>query len=198
MRELNIPGLPARFHGEGGRQGREAGSRQRDDRYRQWIRKVAHLVAHELATTPSVSVLPLIVVGVDRYIGFLAEVSSNLQISGVIHGSPDAFTASDLDQRIAAEVERMRDDDAIATLARISRALGAGRTSVDAAETLVWADLGRIDTLVVEDGVDSDDIAQLVLRVLTKGGRVVSSPVGAIAAQVPIMGSAHWIALLRW
>ncbi len=198
MRALKVPGFPARFGGEGGRQARDAGSDQRDDRYRQWLREVSHIAAQAHATIPAVSSLPLIVVGVDRYIGFLAEVSSNLHISGVIHGSPDAFTASELDRRLAAEVDRMRNDESVATLARIYRALGAGRTSVDASETLAWADLGRVDTLVVEEGTESDEILQIALRVLSKAGRVISAPRDAIAAEVPALGAARWVALLRW
>jgi hypothetical protein len=198
IRELKVPGLPARFHGEGGRQARDTGSDQRDERYRHWLREVSNIAAHAHATTPAVAALPLIVVGIDRYIGFLAEVSSNISISGVIHGSPDEFTAAELDQRLAAEVERLRDDEAVATLARISRAVGAGRTSVDAAETMAWADLGRVDTLVVEDGAESDEILKIALQVLSKAGRVISAPRGAIAAEIPDVGATQWVTLLRW
>lgn len=198
MRELNVQGMPARFHGEGGRQGREAGSDQRDDRYRQWMRKVAHITARTHDTVAAVTALPLLVVGIDRYLGFLAEVSSDLNIAAVVHGSPDAFTSSDLDRLIATEVDRLRDTLAVAALSRASALIGAGRTSIDPSETKVWAMQGRIDTLVVEDDADDEEVSEFALQVLSRAGQVVSAPSGAIAAQVPSIAAAKWVAILRW
>ena len=198
IRPLKVRGMPTRFHGEGGRQGREAGSDQRDDRYRQWMRKVARLTATTHASVPAVSALPLVVVGIDRYLGFLGEVSDDLHISAVVRGSPDAFTTSDLDQLIAAEVNRLRDARAVATLARAAMLIGMDRVSTDLAETKVWAGQGRIDALLVEDDTDADELAETALHVLSRAGEVVSAPPGAVTAALPSLTPATWVALLRW
>jgi hypothetical protein len=198
LRPLKVRGMPARFHGEGGRPGREVGGEQRDDRYRQWMRKVARITAKTHADTAAVSDLPLVVVGIDRYLGFLAEVSSDLHIAAVVNGSPDAYTSSDLDRLIAAEVDRLRYGLAVSTLSRASSLFGMGRISTDLAETKVWAGQGRIDVLVVEDDADDDELSETALNVLSRAGQVVSAPPGAVVAQMPSLSAAKWVALLRW
>lgn len=198
LHTLKVRGMPARFHGEGARKGRESEGDQINDRYRQWMRKVARITSKAYRRFPALASVPLIVVGVDRYIGYFTEVSSDLGIASVIHGSPDAFTLTELDQRIASQVDRLRNDAAIAALSRVAQALGAGRTSVDPAETLRWAEMGRIDTLVVEEGVESAEVVRIALQVYSRAGTVLSAPDAAVATHVAALAPSRWVALLRW
>jgi hypothetical protein len=198
LRELRVSGLPKKFPGEGARKGRESEGEQVDGRYRHWLRDVAHMTLKAQQQFPTLGRLPLIVVGVDRYLGYLAEVSSGLDLSAVIHGSPDAFTQSELDSRLAIEVDWLRNDAVVAALNWATRAMGAGRTSVDAAETLRWAQLGRVDTLILEEEVMGDDVLNIALEVFSRAGKVLSAPEGSVAKHLPTLAPSRWVALLRW
>ncbi|MFZ9911651.1 MAG: hypothetical protein ACO3QU_06005 [Ilumatobacteraceae bacterium] len=198
MRSLRVPGLPAKFHGEGARKGRESEGDQVDGRYRQWLRDVARITVRTQRKYPVLGRLPLIVVGVDRYIAYLTEVADSLEIAAVIHGSPDAFTTAELDSRIGVEVDWLRNERVVKALNRATRDIGAGRTSVDLAETRRWAELGRVDSLILEDGVTSDEVLALALDVYSRAGEVLSAPTGAISAHLPVLAPSHWVATLRW
>ena len=136
-----------------------------DGRYRQWLRDVARITVRTQRKYPVLGRLPLIVVGVDRYLAYLTEVADSLEIAAVIHGSPDAFTTAELDSRIGVEVDWLRNEGVVKALNRATRDIGAGRTSVDLAETRRWAELGRVDSLILEDGVTSDEVPALALDV---------------------------------
>lgn len=198
MHSLRVPGLPAKFHGEGARKGRESEGDQVDGRYRQWLRDVSRITERTQRKYPVLGRLPLIVVGVDRYIAYLAEVADSLEIAVVIHGSPDAFTVAELDSRIGVEVDWLRNERVTRALNRAARDVGAGRTSVDVAETRRWAELGRVDSLILEDGATSDEVLAIALDVYSRSGEVLSAPTGAISTHLPALAPAHWVAVLRW
>jgi hypothetical protein len=198
LRSLRADGFPVAFGGEGGRQARDAGSRQRDDRYRQWLRRVATRVAAAVARTPAAADLPLVVVGVDRYLGFFTEVASGFRVDAVVSASPDALTQAELVRQVTEAVEALYDDAAVAALGRICRSVGSGRAATDLAEIAAWAAQGKVDVLVVDDDVTDDDMAGVVVDVLAHAGTVLTAPPGSVADQLPQLGQPRWAARLRW
>ncbi|MGA0784896.1 MAG: hypothetical protein ACO3QI_03510 [Ilumatobacteraceae bacterium] len=69
---------------------------------------------------------------------------------------------------------------------------------MDLAETRRWAELGRVDSLILEDGATSDEVLALALDVYSRAGEVLSAPTGAISAHLPLLAPSHWVAVLRW
>ena len=199
LQPITGEGFPFPFSGEGGRQARDAGSRQRDERYRHWLRRVANATQQVQQTVTSVDDLPLIVVGIGRYIGFLAEVSPRLRFDVVIEASPDSLTAQELDTRLADAVSSRFEDAAITALGRAGRLTSSGRTATDIAEIAQLAAQGRVDTLIVDGNSGNSSIVdQAVLDVLGHAGTLHVVEPGFIGAQLPELAPAQLLALLRW
>jgi hypothetical protein len=198
LTSLNAPGFPVEFSGEGGRPARDAGDRQRDERYRHWLRGVAAAVPTARREVPAVADLPLIVVGIGRYIGFLTEVAPDFPVDAVVEGSPDAFNAEDLDRAIGEAAEEFAESASYAALDRIQRSAGTGRSTTDAAEIGVCAAAGRIATLVVEVDDEDPDLLSVAQEVWAHGGQVHVMSAGlvssALGGQIPVTRAA----LLRW
>jgi hypothetical protein len=199
LRPITAEGFPFAFSGEGGRQARDAGSRQRDERYRHWLRRVANATQQAQHTIATVDDLPLVVVGIGRYIGFLAEVSPQLRFDVVIEASPDSLTAHDLDTRLTDAVASRFEDAAIAALGRAGRLTSTGRTATDVAEVAQLAAQGRVDVLIADGHSDnSSTVDQAVLDVLRHAGTVHVVEPGSIDAQLPELAPAQLVAILRW
>jgi hypothetical protein len=197
LRSLDAAGFPSVFAGEGGRQGRDTGSRQRDDRYRHWFRQIAKATAAARLHLPTAVDLPLVVVGIDRYLGFLTEVASGLSIDAVVASSPDSLTTADLDQRLTAVVTDVYDAAASSALSRVERLTGAGRTASDLANIANFAAQGRVATLVVDHDASDAMLAGVVVDVLAHAGEVHTALPGRVAGMAGLTGT-PWVALLRW
>lgn len=197
LRSLEAAGFPSVFAGEGGRQGRDTGSRQRDDRYRHWFREVAKATVDARLHLPTAVDLPLVVVGIDRYLGFLTEVASGLSIDAVVASSPDSLTTADLDHRLASAVADLYDAAASAALSRAERMAGAGRTASDLANIANFAAQGRVATLVLDEDATDDSLPGVVIEVLAHAGDVHTVSGGAVAGAAALTGT-PWVALLRW
>ena len=199
LRPITEEGFPFPFSGEGGRQARDAGSRQRDERYRHWLRRVANATQQVQETIAAVDDLPLVVVGIGRYIGFLTEVSPQLRFDVVIEASPDSLTAQELDRRLTDAVSSRFEDAAIAALGRAAHLASSGQTATDVAEVAQLAAQGRVDTLVVDGSSGhSSPIDRAVLDVLGHAGILHVVEPGFIDAQLPALAPAQLVALLRW
>jgi hypothetical protein len=199
LRPIDAEGFPFAFSGEGGRQARDAGSRQRDERYRHWLRRVANATQQAQHTIATVDDLPLVVVGIGRYIGFLAEVSPRLRLDVVIEASPDSLTSQELDTRLTDAVASRFEDAAIAALGRAGRMASTGRTATDVAEVAQLAAQGRVDVLIADGhSGNSSTVDQVVLDVLRHAGTVHVVDSGIIDAQLPALAPAQLLAVLRW
>jgi hypothetical protein len=199
LRLIRYEGFPFAFPGEGGRPARGTGSRQRDERYRHWLRRVANATQQAQQTIATVDDLPLIVVGIGRYIGFLTEVSPQLRFDVVIEASPDSLTPQELDIRLSEAVSSRFEDAAIAALGRAGRLASSGRTATDMAEVAHLAAQGRVDTLIVDgDSDNSPTVDQAVLDVLGHAGTLHVVEPGLIDDQLPELAPAQLLAVLRW
>jgi len=199
LRLVAAEGFPSAFAGEGGRQARDAGSRQRDERYRHWLRRVANATQQAQRALAMVDDLPLVVVGIGRYVGFLTEVSPQLRFDAVVEASPDMLTVQELDRRLADAVRSRFDDAALEVLGRAGRLAASGRTATDAAEVAQLASQGRVDALVLDGMSDGGPaLDQVVLDVLGHAGSVHVVEPGFIDAQLPALAPARLLAVLRW
>lgn len=177
-------------------------SRHRDERHRQFFRAIDQAFSPLLAEDP----LPVVVVGVDRYQSFFAEVATTAnKVVATITGNYDRMTAHELGEivwPVAREAFAARRRE---VLDRLGTAVGAQRSSSTLGEVWRDAQAGRGDTLVVEDGyhqparvnemglldLDVDDptapdvlddaVDEVVTSVLEKGGDVVFVEDGELA-----------------
>lgn len=192
-------GFPQVFKGLGGGSkvaestGINAG-RLRDDLHRQFFREVDAA----LSALTQQDDLPLVVIGVDRYLSLLAEVGSmGEKLLGTVKGSYDKRSAHELGllawevaqeglaTRRLAVLEELAQavghDKAVSGLERVWRAAAEGRgrvllvdPSLNAAGTLdeTGARLTRVADPTVP-GVIDDVVDELIELVIAKGGSVV-------------------------
>lgn len=207
LEEVATGGFPMRHTGPGGEQGlpRRYGvnpSAHRDERHRQFFRAVDQAFVPHLADDP----LPLVLVGVDRYLSFFEEVATTANgVIATVRGNYDELNAHDLGQLVWPAAREAFAERRLAVLDRLGTAVGAQRSSSTLGE--VWRDtkIGRGDTLVVEDGyhqaarindmglldlnvddpnapdVLDDAVDEVVTAVLEKGGDVVFVEDGELA-----------------
>jgi hypothetical protein len=174
--QVRSSGGPAgQFHGHG------AG----DEVDKATIERFLRAVDHGLRERIGPSDQPLVLASVAYYLPIFQAVSSypNL-VDAAVEGNPDHRSAEELhaaawpivEERFTAGLERELD--------RFGTASGTGLTATDPDEVAAMAQQGRVDTLLVADGVEPDArVDAAVLDTLVNGGRVVG--VEAAVADTP-------------
>ncbi len=177
-------------------------SQFRDEHHRIFFRDVDAALAAYMADEP----LPLAVVGVDRYLSFFSEVTSHGgQIVATLAGNHDQTSAHDLGRLVWPLVRASLAERRNAILDELGVAVGGQRSVSTLGEAWRFAQEGRGQTLVVEEGyheaatIDAsglhllpageeggpaaldDAVDATVAAVLAKGGRVVFVADGALA-----------------
>jgi len=206
-------GFPISHDGPGGATNTPGGfgissSAMRDEFHRQFFRTIAESLAKHDLQDP----LPLFVVGVDRYAAFWAEAAPEFAPVGVVHGSFDYMTATEISGRVWPTVEEYFTGVRRTTVERLDQARGQKRFAggydevyraarerrvdmlVAPEDATVMARLGGVHVEIVENDTDSTapvegDLVDVIVReVLTQGGTVVFleadllEPFGSIGA----------------
>lgn len=204
--EVQGEGFPMTHEGPGGAQALPGGfgidrSAQRDERHLQFFRAVDNALKPFLADDP----LPLVVVGVDRFLAFFNEVTShpNAVLTALL-GSHDKTSPFELGQLVWPQVK-----DALAVrrqqyLAELEDAVGAQKVASTVGEVWRLANEGRGRLLLVEEdfhfpgrldetgihllpasdsnapGVITDAVDDIIETVLSKQGNVVFTDNGQL------------------
>lgn len=198
LTEIEENGFPMIHEGPGGEEPLPGGfgirrSAHRDERHRQFFRKVDNALKSFLADDP----LPLIVVGVDRYHAFFNEVSAHTRaIVGRVTGSHDKTSPHELSQLVQPLIEKHRAEKRREALEQLERAVSERKFVSTIGEVWRLANQGRGDLLLVEEdfhfpgrvdengvlvraedpaapGVMDDAVDEIIETVLNKQGRVV-------------------------
>jgi hypothetical protein len=198
LTEIEERGFPMIHEGPGGEAPLPGGfgirrSAHRDERHRQFFRKVDDTLKPFLADDP----LPLIVVGVDRYHAFFNEVSAHtIAVVGRITGSYDKTSSHELGKLVQPLVDKYRDEKRKEALEQLERAVGERKFVSTIGEVWRLANEGRGDILLVEEdlhypgrmddngvlvraddpaapNVMDDAVDEIIETVLNKQGRVV-------------------------
>lgn len=177
-------------------------SQFRDEHHRIFFRDVDAALGTLMAQEP----LPLAVVGVDRYLSFFGEVSAHAgQIVATLRGNHDQTSAHDLGRLVWPLVKESLAERRATILDELGVAVGGQRSASTLGEAWRFAQEGRGQTLVVEEGYHEaatldesglhllppgdesgpaaldDAVDATVAAVLEKGGRVVFVDDGALA-----------------
>jgi len=205
--EVQTGGFPLIHEGPGGKQPLpgEFGvskSAYRDERHRQFFRQVDTALKPQLAAEP----LPLVVVGVERYLAFFREVTEHQDaILTTLTGSHDKTSAYELAKLVWPLVEAALAQQRESVLADVDQARGERKLASTIGEVWRLAHEGRGRLLVVEDdflyparvdatgmiltpaedatapGVIDDAVDEVIETVLAKGGQVVFVDPGHLA-----------------
>jgi len=198
LTEIEDGGFPIIHEGPGGEAPLPGGfgirkSAYRDERHRQFFRKVDNTVKPFLARDP----LPLLVVGVERYHAFFNEVSVHTNaIVGRVTGSHDKTSPHELSKLVQPLIEKYRGEKRKESLARLEKAVSERKFASSIGEVWRPAHEGRGDLLLVEDDfhyparldeggvpvrvddptapdVIDDAVAEIIDTILNKQGKVV-------------------------
>lgn len=198
LTEIEAGGFPMVHEGPGGEAPLPGGfgvrkSAYRDERHRQFFRKVDEALKRFLANDP----LPLFVVGVDRHHAFFNEVSAHTHaIAGRVAGSHDKTSPYELFELIHPLVDQHRDEQRREALEQLERAVSERKFVSTIGEVWRLANEGRGDLLLVEEdfhypgrldgngvlvraddpsapGIMDDAVDEIIEIVLNKQGRVV-------------------------
>lgn len=198
LTEIEEGGFPMIHEGPGGEAPLPGGfgvnkSAHRDERHRQFFRKVDEALKPFLANDP----LPLFVVGVDRYHAFFNEVSAHTNaVTGRVTGSHDKTSPYELGVLVQPLVDQHRDEKRLEALKQLERAVSERKFVSTIGEVWRLANEGRGDLLLVEEdfhypgrldengtlipaddpsapGVMDDAVDEIIETVLNKQGRVV-------------------------
>ena len=199
LEEVTVGGFPMVHTGPGGEESLPGGfgirrSAHRDERHRQFFRAIDEAFKPFLDADP----LPLIVVGVDRWLSFFGEVSAvTNDIIATVLGNYDHATPDEVAQLVWPVAQEQFMARRLEVLDRLGTAVGAQRSSSTLGEVWRAAQIGRGDTLIVEDSyhqaarinemglldLDVDDpsasdvlddaVDETITAVLRKGGSVV-------------------------
>jgi hypothetical protein len=206
--EVTEQGFPMVHQGPGGETALPGGqgvrkSAHRDERHRQFFRQVDEAFGKIAKDDP----LPLVLVGVDRYLSFFPEVSQNKKlIMTTLTGSHDKTSSHELSKLVWPLVKANMDDQQNKALGELATAVSAGKYASTIGEAWRIAQEGRADTLLVEEDfhyparldetgkrllpaddptipdVIDDAVDELIETVLAKKGRVVFVDNGALEA----------------
>lgn len=199
LTEVQDGGFPLIHEGPGGEEPLPGGfgiqkSAYRDERHRQFFRQVDEALKPFLATDP----LPLVAVGVDRYLAFFDEVTSNKDsILTTLKGSHDKTSPYELAKliwplvedslnqtrtRIVSELEKaISERKFVSTVGEVWRLANEGRGRILLVEEGFHFP-ARIDetgrTLIPDDNTDAQDVMEdavdrIIETVLEKQGQVV-------------------------
>jgi hypothetical protein len=185
-------GLPVVFGGEGARRGRETGSWQRDERYRRWLRDINAAVSDARTSLPAVVELPLIVVGIGRYLAFYGEVAGSTPYDLAIERSPEADTLAEIDVHVADALAGHAATTVAAATAQLEQARSANRLAAGFDDVAGAARHGRGQLLIVEEDADDAEVGEAVADTYRYGGQVVWAPAGTLGDQGPVVLITRW------
>jgi hypothetical protein len=207
VEELRGGGFPMRHEGAGGATRLPGGpgvntSAQRDEAHREFFRAVDE----RFGVFQKEDKLPLVVVGVDRYLAFFREVSRHTtDIAGTVEGNYDTASEYEMAQLVRPVMQTYMAQLRSYALERLDAAVGAQRSSSTIGEVWRMAKEGRGDTLLVEldfhypatmdetgmilspaedasaPGVIDDAVDEVIEVVMAMGGSVVFVDNGALA-----------------
>jgi len=199
LTEVQEEGFPMVHEGPGGEAPLPGGfgvrkSAYRDERHRQFFRQVDDALKPIMAD----DALPLVVMGVDRYLAFFREVSAHgSMVVGTVSGNYDKTPAHELNQIVRPLVEKHLMERRNSALGQLSRAVSERKFVSTVGEVWRLAHEGRGDTLLVEEdyhfpavldesgthltpasdptvpGVMDDAVDEVIETVLAKQGKVV-------------------------
>ena len=205
--EVQGKGFPMEHEGPGGASALPGGfgvnvSAIRDERHRQFFRAVDGALAHVLAADP----LPVVLVGVDRWVAFFNEVTAHKDaVAATLHGSHDKTSAPELAKLVWPLVEAAMAERRAQYLEELNKAVGQNKVSSTVGEVWRNAHEGRGQLLLVEEdfhfagrldetgaillpaddpsapGVIADAVDDIIETVLSKQGRVGFVPDGQLA-----------------
>ena len=197
--EIREGGFPVTHAGPGGEESLPGGfgikkSAYRDEYHRQFFRQVDELLKPYLADDP----LPLLLVGVDRFLSFFKEVSDHKEaILATLQGSHDKTSPHELGELVWEVARQALADKRNQVLQELEEAVGERKTASGIGEVWRMAKDGRGHLLLVEndfhfpakvdesgrhlvpveDGsttdVIDDAVDDIIETVLDKKGRVV-------------------------
>lgn len=205
--EIQDGGFPLTHEGPGGEQSLPGGfgikkSAYRDEYHRKFFRQVDNAFKPFLADDP----LPIVVVGVDRFLAFFDEVTDNKSsVLVAVKGSHDKTSAYELGELIWPQVKEALAEQRQQVLSELDAAIGARKSVSTIDEVWRFAKEGRGHLLLVEEdfhfpakldesgghllpaddlaasGTMDDAVDQIVEMVLSKQGRVVFLNNGQLA-----------------
>lgn len=206
--EIQDGGFPMIHEGPGGEQPLPGGegvnkSACRDERHRQFFRQVDAALKPFLAADP----LPLAVVGVERFLAFFNEVSSNKSaIVATVTGSHDRTPPHELAKLVWPAVKASLAEQRRRVFAELDHAIGERKFVSTVGEVWRYARDGRGRLLLVEEdfhfparvdesgrhiapaedatapGVIDDAVDEIIETVLDKQGQVVFVDNGSLQA----------------
>lgn len=151
--EIQEEGFPVIHEGPGGEQSLPGGfgvrkSAYRDERHRQFFRQVDRLLNVFMTDDP----LPLVVVGVDRFLAFFNEVTDHKDaILTTLNGSHSRTSAHKLGELVWPLVKPALAEQRQARLKDLDRAIGEHRFVSTVGEVWRMANQGRGRLLLVEE-----------------------------------------------
>lgn len=151
--EAQDGGFPMTHEGPGGEQSLPGGfgirkSAYRDERHRQFFRQVDSALKPFLADDP----LPLVVVGVDRYLAFFNEVASHKDsILTTLTGSHDKTSPHELGKLVWPLVKANLAEERQQVFSDLERAIGERKYVSTVGEVWRLANKGRSRLLLVEE-----------------------------------------------
>jgi hypothetical protein len=198
LTEIEEGGFPMVHEGPGGEAPLPGGfgirrSAHRDERHRQFFRKVDNALKPFLAGDP----LPFIVIGVDRNLAFFNEVSAHTKaVIGTVTGSHDKTSPHELSKLVQPLIEKHQMEKRREALEQLERAVSERKFVSTIGEVWRLANEGRGDILLVEEDfhyparlddngvlvraddpaapdVMDDAVDEIIETVLNKQGRVV-------------------------
>ncbi len=204
--EVEREGFPMVHEGPGGEAPLPAEygidkSAYRDERHRQFFRRVDAALKVFMAADP----LPLVLVGVDRYLSFFREVSAHRdQVIASVQGSHDKTPPHALAKLVWPFVLDYRNGQVREGLAQLEKAVNARRYVAGIDEVWRMAHQGRGELLLVEEGylfpamlgpegrlipaedptapgAIDDAVDEIIEAVLAKKGKVVFAGDGQLA-----------------
>jgi hypothetical protein len=206
--EITAHGFPMQHTGPGGERPLPADfginkSAYRDEKHRQFFRGVDDALKTVLAEDP----LPLVVVGVDRYLAFFREISDHKDaILTTLAGSHDGTSPHELGKLVWPLVEASLREERQQVFAELDRAMGERKVAATIGEVWQLAHEGRGRLLLVEEDfhyparvdatgkklspaadvtapdVIDDAVDEVIEAVLLKQGQVVFVEPGQLAA----------------
>jgi hypothetical protein len=206
--EIQEGGFPMVHDGPGGEQPLPGGfgikkSAYRDEYHRKFFRQIDAALIPFLADNP----LPLVVVGVDRFLAFFDEVTKHKDVViGTLQGSHDKTSPSELVQLVWPLVESALTEKRQQVLVELDKAVGENKCASTVGDVWRLAKEGRGQLLVVEEGfhfparvdetgmilipaedaaapdVIDDTVDEIIETVLEKQGKVVFVENGQLEA----------------
>jgi len=185
-------GFPFVFPGEDARRDRSTGSHQRDERYRRWLRHVLQGLSQAKAEMPSTRQLPVVAVGIGRYLGFLGEISKDTPFDVAVETSPDSVFDAELDPLIQNGLAEYRKAEVQQNLGLFFASLSTHRAT-SGTDAKNAASMGRVRLLLVENhAIRQEANMDAILHVYRFGGDVLEVPNGSLRHYGPSA------AVLRW